>query len=59
MIFFHDDEHVEGRCTVVTETRGPMVGRRVVRGREAECLQHEQAATPGGGAAPDDTDRSG
>jgi hypothetical protein len=27
----------EGQCTVVTETRGPLRGRRVVRGRESEC----------------------
>jgi hypothetical protein len=26
--------------TVVTETRGPLEGRRVVRGREAECRRH-------------------
>lgn len=27
----------EGQATVVTETRGPLEGRRVVRGREDEC----------------------
>ena len=27
----------EGECTAVTEYRGPMRGRRVVRGRESEC----------------------
>ena len=37
VIYFYDDEHAEGQHTVVTETRGPLVGRRVVRGREAEC----------------------
>ena len=37
MIYFHDDDHVERQRTVVTETRGPLQGRRVVRGREAEC----------------------
>jgi len=25
---------------VVTETHGPLAGRRVVRGREAECRTH-------------------
>ena len=40
VIYFYDDEHhVEGQRTVVTETRGALVGKRVVRGREAECLQ--------------------
>ncbi len=39
VVYFYDDEHVEGQCTVVTETRGPLVGQRVVRGREAECRE--------------------
>lgn len=37
VIYFYDDHQREGQHTVVTETRGPLVGRRVVRGREAEC----------------------
>jgi len=37
VLYFQDGEHREGQCTVVTETRGPLKGRRVVRGREAEC----------------------
>ena len=37
VVYFYDDHHREGQCTVVTETRGPMIGRRVVRGRESEC----------------------
>ena len=36
VIYFYDDDHQEGQCTVVTETHGPMEGDRVVRGREAE-----------------------
>jgi hypothetical protein len=39
VVYFYDDEHVEGQHTVVTETRGPLAGRRVVRGREAECRE--------------------
>lgn len=35
--FYDDDHHQEGQHTVVTETRGPLTGRRVIRGREAEC----------------------
>jgi hypothetical protein len=38
VIFFYDHDHVEQQCTVVTETRGSLEGRRVVRGREADCL---------------------
>jgi hypothetical protein len=37
VLYFYDDEHAEGQHTVVTETHGPLAGRRVVRGREAEC----------------------
>jgi hypothetical protein len=35
-IYFQAEGQPEGRCTVVTETRGPMAGKRVVRGREDE-----------------------
>lgn len=37
VIYFHTDDQAEGQCAVVTETRGPLAGERVVRGREAEC----------------------
>jgi DNA polymerase (family 10) len=37
VIYYYDNDHDEGQHTVVTETRGPLKGRRVVRGREAEC----------------------
>lgn len=37
VLYFYDDDHREGQCTIVTETRGPLAGERVVRGREAEC----------------------
>jgi hypothetical protein len=36
VIYFYDHEHQEGQRTVVTETRGPLAGERVVRGREHE-----------------------
>jgi hypothetical protein len=39
VIYFYDDDHQEGQCTVVTETHGPMEGERVVRGREVEYRQ--------------------
>ena len=39
VIYFYNDQHEEGQHTVVTETRGPLIGRRVVRGREAECRE--------------------
>ena len=37
VIYFYNDQHEEGQHTVVTETRGSLIGMRVVRGREAEC----------------------
>jgi putative hydrolase len=37
VVYYYDDDHQEGQCTVVTEFRGPMRGKRVVRGREREC----------------------
>ncbi len=37
VIYFEREGH-EHQATVVTETRGPLRGCRVVRGREAECL---------------------
>lgn len=40
VIYFYDKEHHEGQHTVVTETRGSLVGKRVVRGRERECQDH-------------------
>lgn len=37
VIYFHDHGGADARATVVTEWRGKLAGRRVVRGREAEC----------------------
>ncbi|MDH5392464.1 MAG: helix-hairpin-helix domain-containing protein [Gammaproteobacteria bacterium] len=37
VLYFYDEHHQEGQHTVVTETRGPLIGQRVVRGREPEC----------------------
>ena len=48
VIYYHSDNEPEGQCTIVTEHRGPLAGRRVVRGREAECRAeiggHERGA---------------
>ena len=40
VVYFYDDHHQEGQCTLVTESRGPLTGLRVVRGRELECREH-------------------
>ncbi|MCP4317713.1 MAG: DNA-binding protein [Hyphomicrobiales bacterium] len=39
VIYFHKDDEPEIQSTVVTETSGPLTGKRVVRGRELECFQ--------------------
>lgn len=36
VVIFYEKNGYEGQATVVTETSGPMAGRRVVRGRERE-----------------------
>jgi ribosomal protein S13 len=43
VLFYHEDDTPEGQATVVTEYRGELAGRRVVRGREAETLEHYQS----------------
>jgi hypothetical protein len=40
VVVFYDKKKTEGQCTVVTETSGPLKGKRVVRGREDECLAY-------------------
>jgi DNA polymerase/3'-5' exonuclease PolX len=32
----------EKQCTVITSQRGPLTGKRIVRGREDECAKHYQ-----------------
>lgn len=38
VIYYSDGTH--GQCTVVTAGSGPLRGKRVIRGREAECGQY-------------------
>ncbi len=40
VIYYYDKHHHEGQNTVVTETRGNLIGKRVVRGREMECQEY-------------------
>lgn len=39
VVIYRDDHDGRGQWTVVTARRGALAGRRVVRGREAECAQ--------------------
>jgi len=43
VVYFYDDHHQEGQNTLVTESRGPLTGLRVVRGRELECREYYRA----------------
>jgi hypothetical protein len=48
VVLYYDGPGAERQCTVVTESRGALQGRRVVRGREAECLREiSRAEYPG------------
>lgn len=40
VVIYWDGRDGERQCTVVTERRGPLTRRRVVRGRESECFAH-------------------
>jgi DNA polymerase (family 10) len=40
VVIFHDHDGHEAQHTVVTEHQGPLRGKRVVRGLEAECAAH-------------------
>lgn len=43
VIYYDDGDEIEGQVTVVTERRGDLTGKRVVRGREPECARHYRA----------------
>jgi DNA polymerase (family X) len=45
VVIYFDDGMTSGQRTVVTETRGDLRGRRVVRGRERECRAHYRSET--------------
>lgn len=49
VVIYHERGGDEGQVTVVTETNGPLKGKRVVRGREMECQRHYMAAVPHAG----------
>lgn len=40
VLYFYDNHHHEFQHTVVTETHGALIGKRVVRGRETECREY-------------------
>lgn len=40
VVLYYEKDGREDQATVVTETKGPLEGKRVVRGREKECLEY-------------------
>lgn len=44
VVIYVDGSDGERQCTVVTELKGPLVHRRVVRGRESECVTYYHLA---------------
>lgn len=47
VVYFSKGEG-ENQCTVVTESRGTLKGKRVIRGREKECAAHYAQQVMGG-----------
>ncbi len=40
VVVYYEKGKGENQCTVVTESRGPLKGKRVIRGRERECERY-------------------
>lgn len=54
VVIYRDSRSGGGQWTVITSRFGALRGRRVIRGREAECAVHyAKTATPTAGARPD------
>jgi Holliday junction resolvasome RuvABC DNA-binding subunit len=53
VVLYYDGCDGERQCTVITSQRGPLTGKRIVRGREVECLSYyreiESRSTPAAG----------
>ena len=48
VILYYDDGQGESQCTVVTGRSAPFAGKRIIRGREADCASyyHSLASSP-------------
>lgn len=45
VVLFFDDRENESQCTIITAEWGILEGRRIVRGREGECLRYYEKQT--------------
>jgi DNA polymerase (family 10) len=52
VVLYFDGGDGERQCTIVTAFKGPLAHRRVVRGRESECVAHYQLASTSVHAGP-------
>jgi DNA polymerase (family 10) len=48
VVVYYDGGNGESQSTVITAQRGPLEGRRIVRGRESECIEHYLASAKWG-----------
>ena len=55
VVLYYDGPAGERQCTVITSQRGPLAGKRIVRGREEECTTYYSRAV----ATRDTADLSG
>jgi putative hydrolase len=46
VVLFYDDGNRESQCTIITSEFGLLEGRRIVRGRETECLRYYETTSP-------------
>lgn len=46
VVIFYDGKNSQRQYTVITSGFGPLVGKRIIRGREAECLKHYLRPAP-------------
>ena len=46
VVIYYDGSKGERQCTAITSHYGPTRGRRIVRGRERECLKHYLKSLP-------------
>jgi hypothetical protein len=40
VVIYFDGRGGERQCTVITSAYGPLAGKRIIRGREPECMEH-------------------
>lgn len=48
VVIYYDGRGGERQCTVITSAFGPLVGKRIIRGREPECMEHYLHPISGG-----------